>query len=415
MKFLPAGIITAGLLSLLMMARQITAQQTGHITYTLNRAANPTADQQDAYTRITAAMDAATTYYNTYTSITKHLSVNYVPDVPTADASFNGTVRFGQNRTYMVVLTALHETAHTVGIGTTNEYKNLIVNGVFTGAGGTAMLREVIGDPAAVLKGDAQHFWPYGLNYASEYKSDDDYVFHCKIVGAMYQDMFQESLFRTCYLRSVSDGRYIAASSDNRLVLREKADSSCVVRLIALADTTTFRLEFDDQVLDIPDESTAAGVAAGLWTWNGGAHQQVKFEFDRNATDPPVVRIQMVHSGLYLLPDGDRIVQERADAASTAQQWELVDKGKTLTGQRLAVALQPNTAEGYTITSAFLTVSAGKSNQARLLITDLSGRPVIAQLVTGTAAVNTAALAPGMYVVLVRRDGVNRYGRFMVP
>jgi len=75
------------------------AQASARITYTLHREASPNGDQQDAYTRIAAAMDRAVDYYNTYTTITKQLNVYYNTNVTTADASFEGTIRFGSDRT----------------------------------------------------------------------------------------------------------------------------------------------------------------------------------------------------------------------------------------------------------------------------------------------------------------------------
>jgi hypothetical protein len=40
-----------------------------------------------------------------------------------------------------------------------------------------------------VLSADSQHFWPDGLNYASEATSADDYVANCKMVAALRSDM----------------------------------------------------------------------------------------------------------------------------------------------------------------------------------------------------------------------------------
>ena len=52
----------------------------------------------------------------------------------------------------------------------------------------TQVLRELTGDPGAELHGDAQHFWPYGLNYTSEVTSNEDLIRHCVIVDAMQED-----------------------------------------------------------------------------------------------------------------------------------------------------------------------------------------------------------------------------------
>ena len=206
-------------------------------------------------------MDSALGYYNRYTTLTKHLNVYYNTSVGTADANFNGTIRFGSNRSYMVVHTAMHETAHTLGIGTTNEYRNLITNDkVFTGPLATAKLREITNDPNALLHGDAQHFWPYGLNYANEVKSEQDLINHCLIVNEMYKDMFREELYKVCRLRSKADGRYMVAVSGNTLSLSSNYDSTSVVRMIALKEKNVFRLEFGNKVLELPTNQEQPGL-----------------------------------------------------------------------------------------------------------------------------------------------------------
>ncbi len=160
----------------------------GNVTYTLEMVSNPTDDQKDAYEKIKAAMDKAVSFYNEYTTITKNLKIVYEPSVSTADGNINGTIRFGSNRSYMNHITAMHEIAHTVGVGTSGKWGSLIVNKVYTGANGTAEIRAITGNNSAVINGDNTHFWPYGLNYTSEVKSDQDLINHCKIVEAMKKD-----------------------------------------------------------------------------------------------------------------------------------------------------------------------------------------------------------------------------------
>lgn len=160
----------------------------GNVTYTLQKVSNPTSDQQDAYDKIQSAMDKAVSFYNQYTTITKSLNIVYEPSVSTADGNINGTIRFGSNRTYMNYITAMHEISHTVGVGTSSKWSSLIVNKIYTGANGTAEIRAIEGNSTAQLKGDSTHFWPYGLNYTSEVKSDQDLINHCRIVEAMKKD-----------------------------------------------------------------------------------------------------------------------------------------------------------------------------------------------------------------------------------
>jgi hypothetical protein len=160
----------------------------GHVTYTLSKSASPSADEQDAYAHITVAMDAAVAVYNCYANVTKADTVTYNTGVQTADGNVNGSIRFGSDRTYMTLPTAMHEIAHTVGIGSA-PFDALVSNGIFTGANATSQLRAITGVATDQVNADTQHFWPYGLNYDSEYHTLDDAIDHCKMVTAIRKDM----------------------------------------------------------------------------------------------------------------------------------------------------------------------------------------------------------------------------------
>ena len=58
-------------------------------------------------------------------------------------------------------------------------------------AGGNAInqLRTLDGNPSAVLYADGAHFWPHGLNQASEATSADEYIRNVRMVAALRQDM----------------------------------------------------------------------------------------------------------------------------------------------------------------------------------------------------------------------------------
>ncbi|MCD7437342.1 hypothetical protein K4B79_03795 [Streptomyces lincolnensis] len=156
------------------------------ITWTLQRAANPTADQQSAYNQITSAMNAAVARYNNLSDLGKSITVQYVPGVPTADGNINGTIRFGSNRSYMNERTALHEIAHTIGVGTSSGWSRLGSSGTWTGGQATALVRQYDGSSAKISTGGG-HFWPYGLNYDNEF-SNTNADRHVRIVAAMVAD-----------------------------------------------------------------------------------------------------------------------------------------------------------------------------------------------------------------------------------
>ncbi|MEO3749897.1 hypothetical protein [Streptomyces sp. B6B3] len=155
------------------------------ISWTLVRAQNPTQDQLAAYDLITSAMNAAVARYNNLSDLGKSITVHYEPGVPTADGNINGTIRFG-NRAYMTERTALHEIAHTIGVGTSGSWGSLSSGGTWRGAQATTLVRQYDGSGASISCGGG-HFWPYGLNYENEF-SQTNADRHVEIVEAMVAD-----------------------------------------------------------------------------------------------------------------------------------------------------------------------------------------------------------------------------------
>lgn len=294
----------------------------GTFTYSLAKAANPTADQLDAYARIQKAMDSAVGYYNAYTDIRRHLTVQYEPSVATADGGGNN-IRFGSSRSYMVVITAMHEISHTLGVGTTTQYAAYMVNGIFTGPLATAALRQIEKNDTVRLRGDKTHIWPYGLNYASEVKSTADLVNHCRIMDGLYKDLFHEALHLEGRVRNATTKQCIVRAG-SALTMGSCTDTASFVRIVGIGATNpVYRLELGDKVLDAPSQSAAAGLAMGLYGWNGGAHQEFRIE-GSPLSSVKANRLKMVHSDMYLHPVGATVVQD-AMTAGAAFDWELIE------------------------------------------------------------------------------------------
>lgn len=155
------------------------------LTYTLTEASNPTSDESDAYAQIKAAMDAAISRHEENGSTaSKTITVEYNTGVATADGNFNGNIRFGADRAYMTERTALHEIAHTLGVGQTNGFTQNCESNNWPEA--TALLESFDGAGATFSCGGG-HFWPYGLNYEDE-MSDTDADRHVQIINAMLAD-----------------------------------------------------------------------------------------------------------------------------------------------------------------------------------------------------------------------------------
>jgi hypothetical protein len=132
----------------------------------------------DVRNQIIASMNEAVALYNANGYFDKHVTANYNPGVPTAQASYSGWIDFGPMRN---TRTALHEIAHTLGVG---QYWSFNGN-AFTR--GNELVKLYDGQGAGVGAGGG-HFWPYGLNYDSE-DGPVNRVRHCRMVAALRFDM----------------------------------------------------------------------------------------------------------------------------------------------------------------------------------------------------------------------------------
>ena len=312
------------LTSILVVALSATAFAEGTITYTLHKSANPTADEQDAYKRITTVMDSAVKLYNTYSNLSKFINVYYAPGVPTAEASSNGDLRFGEKRSYMVVPTAMHEMAHTLGIGTTSEYWAACPTDikVFQNDKVQAKLRELSGKQSDELHCDNQHIWPYGLNQASEVKSEKDLIIHVQLVEFIYQQLFKEAFYKQGRVKSVSEGKCMGITSSNALELMDCGDTATFVKIFSMGDNNvTYRFQLGSRVVDIPNESTAAGIVASTYGYNGGAHQKDSFEAPANM--PNTFLFKNAKSGLYLQAVGKQVQQNRKVDRDESFMWKI--------------------------------------------------------------------------------------------
>ncbi|KAF4983953.1 hypothetical protein FZEAL_745 [Fusarium zealandicum] len=156
----------------------------GAITWSLAKSSNPTSDQSDAYRRIEAAMKLAVARYSRYSDASKVIRVSYTPGVPTAEANYNGDLRFGSDRAYMAERTALHEISHTLGVGQTASFNQRCSANNWPSA--TQLLKSWDG-PNARINCGGSHIWPYGLNYDTEW-SEVNANRHVQLIDAMLAD-----------------------------------------------------------------------------------------------------------------------------------------------------------------------------------------------------------------------------------
>ncbi|KAI1812768.1 hypothetical protein GGS20DRAFT_556572 [Poronia punctata] len=165
-------------------AAALVASASATINWSLEKSSNPSSDEQDAYGKIEAAMTLAAARYARWTSASKDVHVYYTPGVPTAEANYNGDLRFGSDRSYMTERTAMHEIAHTLGVGQTAAFDQKCAANDWPTA--TPLLQSWDGADAKISCGGG-HFWPYGLNYETEW-SETNGDRHVQIVDAMLKD-----------------------------------------------------------------------------------------------------------------------------------------------------------------------------------------------------------------------------------
>jgi len=144
----------------------------GKITWSYD----PNGASEEVSARIIAAVDEAVDYWNNSTSISGyHVSCSYNSGVNTADCSYGGWVRVGPRENYQRTGTLMHEMNHGVGVGQHSvwygpgsKYRSGETTGDWLGVRATELVRFLENDPDAVLHGDTQHMWPYGINGAHE-------------------------------------------------------------------------------------------------------------------------------------------------------------------------------------------------------------------------------------------------------
>ena len=148
--------------------------------------------------RLNDAIDLSIDYYwNNLTSIHGFgISVNYSPGTPTADCSYGGWMRVGENASYQQAGTIMHEAFHGIGVGTHDMWWNSDMRsagdrGDWLGDRVTEAVRFWDNSTTAVITGDNTHLWPYGCNGAHEDTHNDQ--LYC-MMGILAQALNEDGL-----------------------------------------------------------------------------------------------------------------------------------------------------------------------------------------------------------------------------
>ena len=127
----------------------------------------------------------------------------------------------------------------------------------------------------------------------------------------------------TVRIMSMNFGTCMVKNAEGGLSLGDCKGDNAIATITPISGS--YRINFGDVVVEIPNEKTDAGVTAGLYKWNGGAHQKIAME-KQSGYEGNVVRMKMQNSGHYLraTTDGERVVQSWDDDWPWYQVWRLL-------------------------------------------------------------------------------------------
>lgn len=409
------------------------------------------ADKRNA---IVACMDEAVAIYNSNGHFDKHVTANYDAGVPTAQASYSGWIDFGGSIGTRV---ALHEIAHTLGVG---QYWSW-TDGGWWGPAANARVKLYEGQNAGIGTGGG-HFWPYGMNFDNEDTGAVSRERHCKMVAAMRWDMGivvdsdgdgMPDDWETFHFGNLGVAGNGDADGDGVTNLEEYAtDSNPNIAGPTSGGTFKLRAQHSGKLIDVWGASTADGGNVVQWGENGGTNQHWTathvgggwFEFAN------VNSSKLLETAGMGLNDGDN-VQQWAALNNSGQQWRLAggsngfwricnrQSGKAIDVNGISTAdganiqqwtdwggqlweflpaqQQPPAATIHVSDITLATVSAGqgkKRGQARVTILSSTGVPVSNATViasfTGSFSETVAATTNGSGIAVLTTSGTAKGG-----
>lgn len=156
-------------------AHKVYTLPAGKITYNIRTSGESTYDAN-----VTNATKLLVEYWNRYTSISGYnVNAGFVNGVPTAECSYGGYMSYGTNTSYQQCGTAMHESMHGIGVGTTERWSLLCNGKTWTGPRVNEFLQFWENSENATFYGDRQHGWCSngvgGLSYTINGAQEDAY------------------------------------------------------------------------------------------------------------------------------------------------------------------------------------------------------------------------------------------------
>lgn len=207
----------------------------------------------------------------------------------------------------------------------------------------------------------------------------------------------------TIRIRSVAENKCMMPNDSKALVLGNCSDRAAYATLTSLGGST-YRINFGNYVLEIPNESKDAGAAAGVWGWNGGSHQKVTLEVQSGFTST-VVRMKMNNSSHYLRSSDGIVIQDWNTSWPWNQNWQIVKNDADLpsnttkvitynaNGKKASLRYQHGTLE--------ISLAPQFSGKADIRILSSDGKLMQKSKGRQSTSLNVEALPPGFYQVLI--------------
>lgn len=190
---------------------------------------------------------------------------------------------------------------------------------------------------------------------------------------------------------SISEGKCLVADgNDIKLGDCESANS-----FASLSESgSSYRINFGEKVLEIPNESKAAGDAVGLWGWNGKAHQLLNLN-KLGEYSGWVVSMRFSHSGHYVQASNGDVIQDGfPEGDERTAHWRILREGEEPTSTDLT-----NSRPTCQIVchDSHLEVLGEIGQIDRVTLIDVSGRVVRST----TSLAEVGLPEKGVYVVVI--------------
>lgn len=170
---------------------------------------------------------------------------------------------------------------------------------------------------------------------------------------------------------SVSDKKCLVAN-DNDITLGDCNTANAIASLTESGNS--YRINFGEKVLEIPNEAKTAGDAVGLWGWNGKAHQLLNLN-KLTEYEGWVVSMRFAHSGHYVQTSNNDVIQNGyPEENATIAHWRILSEGEEPTSTSYT-----KKSTSYKISCSYnqITISGAIEDIKEVAIFDLLGRLII--------------------------------------